>query len=530
VQSLAAQVIGAVAEQRATWSVWNVRAQAERIVRRAHPSGTLEQHVQLVEEVTAVAVAPAHSVVVSAPALLEEPRELRRSDGVSVFEQHASTRYTSRAVLDAEARLRDAALRPTAVGLSGPFTQASLDGFEGRKRPLDEGQRALVTAFATDTRLVVVGLGPAGSGKTAAMQAYVHVAAQAGQRVIPLATSAASAQVLGEDLGLTAENLHKFLWEWTRGPAAERLRRGLTVPPSRESFALHPGDVVLLDEAGMAGTFNLDRLVRIAASRGAVVRLLGDYRQLGAVESGGALREIAATAGAVELTRLHRFIDPAEAEATLAIRVGDNTGLDFYQRADRLRGGSRTAMTAGCPGDSFQARTEALLSGSSRARDSVVPGEEEVVHGPFGAVDIQECVDRERVRRVAVGVGHDQRVVAEAGQRADQRVQSPIFVILLFPLAGRSGAFGHSESPVGARAVGWIACCADDMPRLVSPRRVRNGRGDVGAAVRKGEPEGGLPAPHECRSGRLGGLPPVLCARIRQRAPSPSVTKGWSPL
>jgi conjugative relaxase-like TrwC/TraI family protein len=345
VQSLAAQVIGAVAEQRATWSVWNVRAQAERIVRRAHPSGTLEQHVQLVEEVTATAVVPTHSVIVSAPALLEEPHELRRSDGVSVFEQHASTRYTSRAVLDAEARLRDAALRPTAVGLSGPFTQASLDGFEGRKRPLDEGQRALVTAFATDTRLVVVGLGPAGSGKTAAMQAYVHVAAQAGQRVIPLATSAASAQVLGEDLGLTAENLHKFLWEWTRGPAAERLQRGHTVPPSRQSFALRPGDVVLLDEAGMAGTFNLDRLVRIAASRGAVVRLLGDYRQLGAVESGGALREIAATAGAVELTRLHRFTDPAEAEATLAIRVGDNTGLDFYQRADRMRGGSRTAMT-----------------------------------------------------------------------------------------------------------------------------------------------------------------------------------------
>jgi hypothetical protein len=62
------------------------------------------------------------------------------------------------------------------------------------------------------------------------------------------------------------------------------------------------------------------------------------------VKSGGALREIAATAGAVELTRLHRFTDPAEAEATLAIRVGDNTGLDFYQRADRMRGGSRTAM------------------------------------------------------------------------------------------------------------------------------------------------------------------------------------------
>jgi hypothetical protein len=221
---------------------------------------------------------------------------------------------------------------------------ASLDGFEARRGPLDPGQRALVTAFATDPRMLVVGLGPAGSGKTTAMRAYTHIAAEAGVRVIPLATSAASAAVLGKDLGTKAENLHKFLWEYTQGPYAKHLRAGADVLVHRAGYALRPGDVVLVDEAGMAGTMNLDRLITIAADRGATVRLLGDYRQLSAVETGGALRLIANETGAVELTHLHRFHDKNEAAATLKLRVGDGAGLDFYMHNDRVKGGSRQAM------------------------------------------------------------------------------------------------------------------------------------------------------------------------------------------
>ena len=81
-------------------------------------------------------------------------------------------------------------------------------------------------------------------------------------------------------------------------------------PRLARMYALHPGDVVLVDEAGMAGTFALDQLVAIASQRGAVVRLLGDDRQLSAVESGGALRLIAHESGAAELTALYRFTDP----------------------------------------------------------------------------------------------------------------------------------------------------------------------------------------------------------------------------
>ncbi len=45
------------------------------------------------------------------------------------------------------------------------------------------------------------------------MTALARVWAADHRRVVPLATSAKAAQVLGDELGLRAENLHKFLHE-----------------------------------------------------------------------------------------------------------------------------------------------------------------------------------------------------------------------------------------------------------------------------------------------------------------------------
>jgi AAA domain len=86
-------------------------------------------------------------------------------------------------------------------------------------------------------------------------------------------------------------------------------------------------------------------LTTYAKSRGTVVRLLGDDRQLPAVDSGGALRLLAREPGTPQLTTLYRFRDPDEAAATLKLRVGDATAVDWYHARDRIRSGSRQAMT-----------------------------------------------------------------------------------------------------------------------------------------------------------------------------------------
>ncbi|MFD0636360.1 ATP-dependent RecD-like DNA helicase [Catenulispora yoronensis] len=345
---MAAAVVARVGQGRSTWTVWNLRAEAERSARIEHGVSTPAEHQELVSAIVAAAVSPAHSIRVDAPALLDEPASLRRSDKESVFTEHGAARFTSAAILAAETRLVEAAKTHTAFGATTARVGAVLDGFEARSGVrLDAGQRAMATAFAVDDRLVVAGIGPAGSGKTTAMRAYAEAVAATGQRLIPLATSSAAADVLARDLGTKAENLHKFLHEYSDSPtasASKALWSGTGIPAWARGFALRPGDVVLVDEAGMAGTFNLDRLVQIATHRGAVVRLLGDYRQLGAVESGGALRLIANEAGAVELSTLHRFQNPREAEATLKVRVGDSSALDFYADAGRIRSGSAQGM------------------------------------------------------------------------------------------------------------------------------------------------------------------------------------------
>ena len=387
VPALAGRAVAEVQERHSTWTRWSVLAQVQRELRGVRFATAAEQE-RAVDRVVQVALSEC-SLPVEPPEVLEEPAALRRSDGSSVFTQHGASRYTSQAVLDAEARLVAAAATATVVGVDGQSADVTLAEHERHAGcALDPGQRALARAFACDGRLLLAGIGPAGSGKTTAMRALADVLKAGGVgRLVPLATSAAAAGVLAEELGVPAENLHKFLWEWTQGRYAGALAEGRELPSEAAFFALGPGDVVLVDEAGMAGTLNLDRLVSIAARRGAVVRLLGDYRQLGAVESGGALRLIARESGAVELSTLYRFADPIEADATLRIRAGDTFGLDFYQEAGRVRHGSRQSMTeavySGWRADMLAGRTVLMVAAAN--------------------TDVAELCANARVDRIAAG-------------------------------------------------------------------------------------------------------------------------------
>ena len=95
----------------------------------------------------------------------------------------------------------------------------------------------------------------------------------------------------------------------------------------------------------MADTLSLDIAVQFAISRGASVRLVGDDQQLAAIGAGGVLRDITHTHGALCLTELHRFTDPAEAAASLALREGKPEALDFYLDHGRVHVGDVATTT-----------------------------------------------------------------------------------------------------------------------------------------------------------------------------------------
>jgi hypothetical protein len=148
----------------------------------------------------------------------------------------------------------------------------------------------------------------------------------AGQ-VLGLAPSAAAAAVLGEQTGIRADTLAKLTWSLRHGELPEW------------AAAVGPSTLVIIDEAGMADTLSLDAAVQFAIGRGASVRLVGDDQQLVAIGAGGVLRDITHTHGALRLTELHRFTDPNEATASLALREGKPKALTFYLDHGRVHVG-----------------------------------------------------------------------------------------------------------------------------------------------------------------------------------------------
>ncbi|WP_310962517.1 MobF family relaxase [Nocardioides terrisoli] len=330
----AKRVVRSVATQRATWTIWNLYAETERALRPLRFADA-QAREQAVRSVVEQASGPRLSIRIAEPELVgEEPALVRASDNQSVFVAHGSQRYTSSEILSAEDALVTAATSASGPHVEDVVVEAALAMHESSCGiRLDPGQRTLVEEFAATSRQLAVGIGPAGAGKTTAMRAFAEVwgAADLG-RVIPLASSSRAAAVLGAELGMRAENLHKFLHENTHAEGGDGW------------FRVSRGDVLLVDEAGMAGTLQLAELLGVASAAGAAVRLLGDPAQLAAVDAGGALRLLEAEAGAAHLSDLHRFTDPDEGSATLALRSGCREALDFYFDRDRVRSGARDAM------------------------------------------------------------------------------------------------------------------------------------------------------------------------------------------
>jgi ATP-dependent exoDNAse (exonuclease V) alpha subunit len=249
---------------------------------------------------------------------IEEPDALRRTDGSSVYTIASADLYTSTRILDAEARLVGAAGCRDGSAVDDTAVDLALLEMAANGTALDAGQAALVRQMCTSGARVQLAIAPAGAGKTTAMRALVLAWTQDGGQVLGLAPSAAAAAVLAEQTGIRTDTLAKLTWSLQRGELPEW------------AGAVGPSTLVIIDEAGMADTLSLDAAVQFAVGRGASVRLVGDDQQLAAVGAGGVLRDITQSHGALRLTELHRFTNPAEAAASLALREGKPEAIDFY--------------------------------------------------------------------------------------------------------------------------------------------------------------------------------------------------------
>ncbi len=337
-------VVAVVGEKRSTWRRWNLHAEASRQIAGLRFASTVDR-----EAVVGLIVdfAERASLRLTPPELATSPASFQRSDGSSVFRPKHATVFSSTALLDAEDRLLE--LADTA---SGP-TVAVADVVRGARRAARQGRRlgadqtAALQAVVASGRTVDVLVGPAGAGKTTTMRTLRHVweTAHGTGSVVGLAPSAAAARVLADDLDIATENTAKWLHDHTTTGAG-----------------LRAGQLVIIDEASMAGTFTLDRITGHAAEVGAKVLLVGDPAQLSAVDAGGAFGMLARARDDVpQLAEVRRFHHHWEAAASLRLRAGDVDVIDTYQAHGRLRDGETVDMLDAA----YQAWTADVAAGRS---------------------------------------------------------------------------------------------------------------------------------------------------------------------
>jgi len=365
VEHLAGLVLEQVMVRRSTWTRWNVHSEAARAT-RGLTMATPTDRLALLDAVTDTVLA--RCVSVEAPSVLIASGRYARPDGTTVFDRVGEDQHTHLDVLAAEARLLTALHE-----LDAPAAHESVSVVAtttgGRVRLADDQQAAAATVTGSGRRVDVL-VGPAGAGKTTALLAVRTAWEQTWGRgsVIGLATSSTAAAQLAAALGVGCENTAKWIHESVGLAAASRAailtqlaeRAATTVgDPLRARTAatainaltreqarwtLHPGQLVIVDEASLAPTRTLDILVEQARAAGAKVLLVGDDAQLGAVDAGGAFALLAERGTPARLTSLWRFAHRWEADATIALRLGDPRVLPLYDEHGRIHSGPAEAM------------------------------------------------------------------------------------------------------------------------------------------------------------------------------------------
>jgi conjugative relaxase-like TrwC/TraI family protein len=252
------------------------------------------------------------------------------SDPSGATPRASDARYASRELVAMEARI----VERTVGGGFYPARQLRreelLEFFTGPAAELSEEQRRAAVRLVASRDLVTVMTAPAGAGKTTSLAAAVAVWSGQHTDIVALAPSARAAAELAAATGAQGQTVARWLVKEATDPTP------VLRPRDAGYFR---GEVIIVDEASMLSTADLDRLTHYVATHRARLVLVGDPAQIGAVNApGGMFEHLTVKLGGqvIELTELHRFTHKWEAAATLRLRAGDPGVLDTYAERGRV--------------------------------------------------------------------------------------------------------------------------------------------------------------------------------------------------
>lgn len=259
-------------------------------------------------------------------------RHLARGDSVKIRETPQSTWYTTKEVLQAEAKLLSIAegltqnahrYAPSARNLERSLTASSLS---------TEQEKALRSITRESGSLALLS-GLAGTGKTQLLKEARALWERAGLRVLGGAFSARASKELEAGSGIKSPTLDSLLHRarprslfqelaqnlspktiltsvsWDAPLKLTVRNRPLTLKPRLE---LTKKDVLVIDEAGMLDTARMLALLQAGKKAGAKIVLLGDERQLPSIGPGAPFGEFVKRFGGARLEEIRRQEAPWE--------------------------------------------------------------------------------------------------------------------------------------------------------------------------------------------------------------------------
>ena len=344
----------------------------------------------------------------NAPDLVELGKDARGED-----------RFTTSAMIDTERRLHHAAklmAERERYEVRNADREAALARGEARGVVLS-GEQADALVHVTDGRDLGIVVGHAGTGKSAMLGVAREAWETAGYKVRGVTLSGIAAENLESGSGIASRTIASMEHGWHQG-------RDL----------LTTRDVLVIDEASMVGTRQLERVLSHAAEAGAKVVLVGDIKQLQAIEAGAAFRSIHERHGGAEIGEVRRQREDWQRDATRDLATG-RTGhaLEAY----RSHGMVHEAQTR------EQARGD-LIERWDRDRQSA-PGRSRIIltHTNDEVRALNEAA-RERMR-AASDLGDEVRLTVERGERRFASGDRVMFLQNERGLGVKNGTLGTIE-------------------------------------------------------------------------------------
>lgn len=182
-------------------------------------------------------------------------------------------------------------------------------------------EQVLAVQHVTGKSGIAAVVGFAGAGKSTLLEAANVAWTANGNRVFGAALAGKAAEGLAESAGIKSRTLASWELSWANG-------RDL----------LQPGDVFVIDEAGMVASNQLSRFVTKIEKAGAKAVLVGDAMQLQPIEAGAAFRAITERIGYVELVGVRRQKVAWAQEASRQFARGEvREALEAYRDHGNIR-------------------------------------------------------------------------------------------------------------------------------------------------------------------------------------------------